>query len=295
VRLFPDRSGELRRRFVLLSPRRSHSGIFCDSAVDASLHRKLLADAQKLRGSVYLEIGAIEHTQLSADGRHLQPDDERSWHLLTLDERGRVAACTRYLSHPDGVSYSDLTVSHSALATSESWGPRFRKAIEAELALARKRRWSYVEMGGWVISKKMRCTSEAVRMVLAAYGLAQLMGGALGIATVTQHGSCPILRRIGGESLLSRGVEMPPYYEPQYKFEMEILRFDSSRPNSRYSAWVDDCRAYLQTVPVICAKPAVKPLEEVRIGAADSFVGGGRSSPQTTSDEPAWEQSTGVA
>jgi len=208
VRLIPGRGGDLRRRFVLLSPRRSHSSVFRSSSVDASLHRQLLADAQRLRGEVYLQIGAIEPSQLSGDERHVQTDDSKSWHLLTLDERGRVAACTRYLSHPSTVSFSELTVSHSALATTEKWGPRFRQAIEAQLALARKRRWSYVEMGGWVISEKMRCTTEAVRMVLAAYGLAQLLGGALGIATVTQHGSSPILRRIGGESLLSRGEQV---------------------------------------------------------------------------------------
>jgi hypothetical protein len=264
--------------------------------VDASLHRQLLADAQKLRGNIYLQIGAIESSQLSGDGRHVQTDDSRSWHLLTLDERGRVAACTRYLSHPSTVLFSDLTVSHSALATAERWGPRFRQAIEAELALARKRRWSYVEMGGWVISEKMRCTTEAVRMVLAAYGLAQLLGGALGIATVTQHGSSPILRRIGGESLLSRGVELPPYYEPQYKFEMEILRFDSSRASSRYSTWVDDCRDYLQTVPVICAKPADKSMEETQIARADSSRHiGMTSSVDAVSEEAAWARSSGVA
>ena len=296
MRLIPCKGGDLRRKFVLLSPRRSHSSFFCDSSVDASLHRQLLADAQRLRGSVYLQIGATESSQLSSDGRHVQADDSRSWHLLTLDERGRVAACTRYLSHPSTVSFSELTVAHSALATDPSWGRRFRQAIEAELALAKKRRWSYVEMGGWVISEKMRCTTEAVRMVLAAYGLAQVLGGALGIATVTQHGSSPILRRIGGESLLSRGVEMPPYYEPQYKYEMEILRFDSSRPNARYSTWVNDCRTFLQTVPVICAKPAQRPLEEIQIAAANSF----RHTDQTPSlDEisgpAAWERSTGVA
>ena len=295
MRLIPGSGVASQRRFVLLSPRRSHSSCFSDSAVDLSLHRQLLADAQRLRGKIYLQIGAIEPSQLSADGRHVQTDDSRSWHLLTLDERGRVAACTRYLSHPNTVSYSELTVSRSAIATSETWGRRFRQAIEAELALARKRQWSYVEMGGWVISEALRCTTEAVRMVLAAYGLAKLLGGALGIATVTQQGSSPILRRIGGESLLSRGVDVPAYYEPQYKYEMEILRFDSSRPNPRYSTWVDDCRAYLQTVPVICAKPADKPLEEIQIAVSNPFRHTGQTSTMDAISEDVWERSTGVA
>ena len=71
MRLIPCKGGDLRRKFVLLSPRRSHSSFFCDSGVDASLHRQLLADAQRLRGSVYLQIGATESSQLSSDGRYL--------------------------------------------------------------------------------------------------------------------------------------------------------------------------------------------------------------------------------
>ena len=295
MRLIPFGGADLKRRFVLLSPRRFHSDCFSDFSVNASLHRRLLADAQKLRGEIALESGVIEPSQLLADGRHVQADDFKSWHLLTLDERGRVAACTRYLSHPNTVSYSELTVSHSALATSATWGQIFRRAIESELALARKRAWSYVEMGGWVIAERLRCTTEAVRMVLAAYGLAQLLGGALGIATVTHFGSSPVLRRMGGESLSSRGMELPPYYEPQYDTEMEILRFDSARPNLRYRAWIEDSKAYLQSVPVICAKAADKTLEETRIAVADPFRHTGQTSTAVGMDEAGWQRSTGVA
>jgi hypothetical protein len=34
---------------------------------------------------------------------------------------------------------------------------------------------------------------------------------------------------------------------------MEILRFDSSRPNPRYRDRIDECRNFLMTVPVIAA------------------------------------------
>jgi hypothetical protein len=95
---------------------------------------------------------------------------------------------------------------------------------------------------------------------------------------------------------MSRGVELPPYYEPQYKFEMEILRFDSSRPSPRYSTWVDDSRDFLQTVPVISAKPAERPLEEIQIAVAGSFRHtDGTSGTGAISDQAAWERSTGVA
>jgi hypothetical protein len=265
--------------------------------VDAALHQQLLVEAQRLRGKIALQEGAVEPWQLSCDGRHIQCADNSSWHLLTLDEHGHVAACTRYLPHSNGVSFFDLTVAHSALATSETWGRKFRHAIEADLALAKKRQWSYVEMGGWVISEKLRCTTEAVRMVLTAYGLAQMFGGALGISTAsTRKGSSSILRRIGGESVFSQGSELPSYFEPHYKCEMEILRFDSSSPNPRYRPWVDDCRKYLETAPVIYAKPGERPLEQIRVAILDRFRHNGQT-PIVASDsaEPAWERTTGVA
>ena len=297
MRLIPGNDARLRRRFILLAPDRCHTVPFSEKKIDSSLHQKLLADAQRLRGMVYLEDGAIEPSQLLADGRHVQPADQASWHLLTLDERGRVAACTRYLPHSNAVTFSELNVSRSAIAQSDDWGRAFRTAIEAELGLARKRRCSYVEMGGWVISEALRCTTEAVRMVLAAYSLAQLFGGALGISTVTtRHGSSSILRRIGGGSLLARGAELPPYFDPHYRCEMEILRFDSERPNPRYRSWIDDCRSHLETVPVICAKASDTALEKIRIAILERFQHTSEASNlETVSAEPVWERSTGAA
>jgi hypothetical protein len=87
---------------------------------------------------------------------------------------------------------------------------------------------------------------------LAVYGLAHNLGGGIGVTNATRrHHSSYILRRIGGGSLIADGVELPAYYEPQFNCEMEILRFDSARPNPRYQAWIDDIRAHLLTTPVI--------------------------------------------
>lgn len=256
MRLLPDSCSGLHRGFVLLAPGRLYTSLFSDVTVDTWWHRKLIADLQRLRGRIYRQDGAIEPWQLSIDGRHVQAADYKAWHLLTLDADGEVAACTRYLPHHHDVSFNELTVSHCALGQSEIWGRMLRNAIESELATARQRRCSYVEMGGWAISEGLRCTTEAIRMVLTAYGLARLLGGALGISTVTtRHSSSSILKRIGGEHLAARGIELPPYYDPQYKCHMEILRFDSECPNPRYRSPVEECRSLLMSVPVVCTDP----------------------------------------
>jgi hypothetical protein len=221
--------------------------------VDSDRHGELLAEAQRLRGQIAVQEGALDTADLTVDGRHIQAADYKSWHLLTVDDHGRIAACMRYLPHRSDALFSDLLISESSIASCKQRGGALRAAVEQELAAANKRKCSYVEMGGWVIAEHFRCTSEALRMVLSAYGLAQLLGGALGLSTATtQRCSSSILKRIGGERLKSGEQEFPPYFDSHYRCEMEIIRFDSTRPNPRYSKWVDYCSRHLRNTTVVC-------------------------------------------
>ena len=104
----PGRSG---CGFVVLAPPQDHSVPFHEIVDDTSRHRRLLADAQRLRGEIYVRDGAIQAWELSADRRHIQPSDALSWHLLKVDERDSVTACIRYRAHRPGASFSDLAVS----------------------------------------------------------------------------------------------------------------------------------------------------------------------------------------
>jgi hypothetical protein len=245
------------RRFFLLAPPQAQPVPFGRIETDAQRHHRLLSNAQRLRGRIYVRDGAVHPWQLSADGRHVQQADDLSWHLLTVDENESVTACIRYLPHAPGVSFRDLTVSRSHIVQSAHLGSSVREAVEAELDCARERGFSYVELGGWAISDELRCTTEALRTLLTVYALAQLQGGALGLTTATtRHHSSSILRRVGGRPLLAGGAELPSYYDSQYKCEMELLGFDSTSPNPRYVDWILECRTALQTVPVISYKPA---------------------------------------
>jgi hypothetical protein len=253
MRLFSLDGSGAHRRNLLLAPTSVQPGPFGDIIVDSSIHHHRLAEAQKLRGRIALQEGAVDPTQLLSDGRHIQPADEQSWHLLTLDAEGQVAACMRYQPHRSDAGFNDLAISRSTLAQSRIWGRDLRKAVEADLRHARLRGCSYVELGGWVISEALRCTTEALRMIATAYAFAQLCGGALGISTAsTQRCSSAILKRIGGQQLQSSGVELPSFYDTHYRCHMEVLRFDSSRPNPRYRKWMDSCRLHLRNVPIIC-------------------------------------------
>ena len=61
-----------------------------------------------------------------------------------------------------------------------------------------------------------------------------------------------VLRRIGGRSLVADGESIPKYYDPEYKCDMEMLRFDSRQPNPKYQTLLKGIRASLLSTPIIC-------------------------------------------
>jgi len=247
------------RQFILIAPAgAAPKGIFNHVEGDPGWRQELLADMQRLRGRLYVQDGAIHEDELTRDGRHVQSIDEESWHLLVLNSRGRVLGCTRYLQHQASTSFNRLRVRAAACAQPAQWAEVLRRAVERELELARRTGFSYVEVGGWALDESLRCSSDALRTVLFTYAWSQLIGGCLGLSTAThRNGSASILRRIGGRPLEWEGVELPPYYDPHYKCEMEVLRFDSRLPSLKYLPVIEEMRSQIPMVPVICGhKPA---------------------------------------
>jgi len=242
---------------VLLSPSKTLvPDCFGRVTADTAQRNKLLVAMQRLRGRVYLEDGAIEAGQLT-DGRHRVDIDEGSWHLLVVGEDEQVRGCVRFHAYPETTRFLQLNVSRSPLAYSEEWGGRLKAAVESELALSRRLDLPCVEIGGWALAEELRGTGEAVRMALAMYSLSQALGGSVGISTVTRrHCSASILRRIGGRSLQHAGLELPPYDDPQFKCEMEVLRFYSWAPNPRYKVWIEEIRQELRAIPVLANESA---------------------------------------
>lgn len=240
------------RKLALLAPCVNAPSVVPDDQLkkEAERYEEMLFKVQRLRGEVYLKDGAVQRHELN-DGRHEMDLDWESWHLLVLDHHDQVLGCARYTPRSNRSRFSELNVSRSSLARSSEWGSRLEAAVESELDLARRRGVPYVELGGWALAESIRGSAEALRMVLAIYGLAQELGGVVGISTATKrHCSASILKRIGGISLEHSGSELPSYFDPQYNCEMEVLRFHSWAPNPRYLPWIDEIKAELRNLGV---------------------------------------------
>jgi hypothetical protein len=241
--------GRSRRRLLLLAPSSTASRFFRVHH-DPQRHGQSIAELQTLRGNVYVQQSSLRSEQLTA-GRHRVSIDEGSWHLLLVDECERICGCLRYRECRNDISYPQLSVSHSALAHCLDWGEQLKTAVQEELAFARRVRLPYVELGGWALARNIRGTSEALRMALGAYALAQLIGGATGIATARQSGSASILRRIGGSALECAGRKLPAYHDPAYRCLIEVLRFCSWEPNPRFRGWIEEIKAELREARVL--------------------------------------------
>ena len=64
------------------------------------------------------------------------------------------------------------------------------------------------------------------------------------------------LPSLGGSPLEAEGSTVPPYYDPKYNCEMEILRFDSRKPNARYAEVIELLREKMANVTVIALPTA---------------------------------------
>jgi hypothetical protein len=246
----------IERRLVVLAPRHGVvPAVFHNLMFDAVQRRRLLADVQRLRGAIYRADGALRQEDLTRDGRHRTPEDDRSWHLV-MTNGGAITASVWYRDHDNTATIDSLRVRDCPLRYANGHDV-IAEAIESELARARRHALRYAEVGGWAVSTASRRTADGLLLALAAFSLGRLFGGALGLTTATvRHCSSTILRRLGGSHLEAGGSPIAPYYDPRYDCTMELLRFDSRRPNARYNGLVELLKGQLARVAVI-ADPAV--------------------------------------
>lgn len=241
-------------RFQLLAPSQTRStvGSFTRSKIDEQLYSHYLSAMQRLRGRIYLSDGAIQSCEVDDDGKFRMRGDKQGWHFLLTDDSDEVIGCARYLVHPNTVCFDQLRIRHCALANHPVWADKVRLAVENDLRWAREHNFSYVEIGGWALAEEWRGTRAALEILVASYALSHLWGGCVGACTATaRHSSSSILRRIGGSSLQLAGEPLPAYEDPQYGCEMELLRFDSCSPSSRFVPLIAQLKSKLSgLVPI---------------------------------------------
>ncbi|MEO8100717.1 MAG: hypothetical protein ABI811_23670 [Acidobacteriota bacterium] len=245
-------------RLVILGPPNANlPGHFKNVVSDPRRHQELIDGVQRLRGNIYVADGAVKPHELSSGGRHVEPADPLAWHIIGIAPDGTPHSCLRHRPQENSARFQDLAVSKSAIANSPEWGAKTKAAVEDDLELARALGVPYLEVGGWAIAPDLRHTSEVLRLTLATYAVWRLMGGALGIGTVTlRHKSASIATRLGGSPLSFNGECLPQYEDPQYGCAMRLLRFSSEEMCPQFVSSVAEMEASLQQTPIILPAPS---------------------------------------
>lgn len=217
-------------------------------SVDPVKHAQILRDVQFMRGEVYREYEPIA-AELLSDGRHRDPLDEKSWHVVLHTPAGHILGSSRYRVIENG--FEDLAVSHSALASSPEYGPLLKAGVERHIQQAISSGVQYGETGMWALRPEARCSTAAVTIALAAFALAKALCSGLGVTTATtQHGYSAILQRLGGSTF----PNLPAYYEPKYGCMVEVVHFDSANLHPRYQARMRRVEEELASCDKICAQ-----------------------------------------
>lgn len=253
IRLLERNIAAIDRHLLLLAPPDAELPSQFDNVTsNSALHALRLRELQQMRGSAYLADGAVSPQQLASDGAHVTPEDDRSWHVLMVNDDGRVIAGAWYLQHAESVRFADLRVRRCPLVRTAEWSEPLRRAVDSDIQRARREGICFAEVGGWAVARQNRCTSSGLLLALATYSLGELLGGTLALTTATfRHSSSAILRRIGGAPLATADATVPPYYDPAYSCDMELLRFDSREPSRRFAGLVQALQERLADVAVL--------------------------------------------
>ena len=237
--------------FKVLAPFRADvPRVLAGARVNEQLHSKFIFEIQIVRGLALRELGNIA-TQLLPDGRHYQPIDFHSWHVLLHNDEGRVMGCARY--RPVTGGFDQLGASQSAIAYSNRYGPLLKAAVESHIRSAKKNKIQYGEAGCWALRREIRGCTAAVNIALMTWTLAHHLGGGMGLTTAsrTNH-SASILRRLGAHRL----ADLPAYYEPKFGSIIEILAFNKDHLDVRFAARLEKLKSEICQLPIICASDA---------------------------------------
>ena len=232
---------------------------FCESVPRLDEYEKLLSSIQQLRGKVYVAEGALEPSMLDFNGRHIDPFDRRSWHVLMRTPDGQVGGALRVTIHRAGCGVSDLAASSCPLFVDPEWKWRSNRILLTFLRRACDAGLHVAETGGWALEEGLRGGRKGALLALSGWAITRLAGGAKGLGIVTTRcGASRLTKYLGGSELRDELGCVPPYFDWRYGCQMEVLEFDSHRVNPIFEALVKALCEYFSGMFV--GQPAETPL-----------------------------------
>lgn len=227
--------------------------LFADSVIGERFstpaeHKAAISDVQRFRGCVYVADGAIPASALDDEGRHYQEFDFENYHLCLRNSDRGIQGSFRLSFYEPEATAEDLRLFELVDRMPTDFVHDCRAALEALFVSSHAEGIHLVEAGGWAVAEELRQSRAAILTPLAGWALCQIKGNALvAAAATTRHHSSAILKRIGGFSLMNDGEELPPFMDDYHGCEMQLLGFDSRKPDPKYEKMVADLKSFLLT------------------------------------------------
>jgi hypothetical protein len=200
-------------------------------------YNAVLGSIQRLRGSVYLEDGALPISAVEPDGRHLSELDEMSYHLTLWN--GKVEGCLRLTPYPHSYPAENYKVFELIRRMPGVQAKIYAAAFKNCLAEWQAKGFQLGETGGLAIAGMYRMNAVSMIIPLAGWSLSRIKKRLVCIASATErNGSAEILRRLGGWRIKHEGVELPPFFDSAYGCDMEFIAFNSETLNPKFEASV---------------------------------------------------------
>ena len=211
-------------------------------------HRAAISEIQRFRGRVYVTDGAIPAGALDEEGRHYQEFDFENYHLCLRDLRRQIRGCLRLRLHEPAVQVRDLRLSEVIERMPAELAELSHRAVTSLFALSQREGIRVGEVGGWAVDEGLRNSRVSVLLPVGCWAVYPLLAHVLAVASTTsRHQSSAILKRIGGFPLVNAGKELPRFMDDYHGCEMELLGFDSRKPDPKYEKIVADLKGFLLT------------------------------------------------
>lgn len=239
-----------KQALCLLAPAGGPLDGFQNVIYDRERYQSLLSEAQRLRGRVYLDDGAISADDLDSQQCYVVKDDSLSWHILLRDSTGLVVAVSRMLffSHSNGpVPIDKLHAAQLIERTSELVRAKYLCALQQFASPSCDCAPYFVECGGLAIASEMRASRNTSIFLSTYWALSRFIGAARGVGAATErNSSADILRRFGGFSIPTQnGGSIEPFYDSVYDCMMELQGFASDILDPTLEPTVQDIQEFL--------------------------------------------------
>jgi hypothetical protein len=209
-------------------------------------HCDAISEVQRFRGRVYFADSAIPASALDEKGRHSQDFDFENYHLCLRKLDGRIVACLRMRLHERAAEVRDLWLHDLITRMHPELTESCYAALNSLFELSKRDNVRIGEVGGWAVDAEFRNQRVSTLLPIAGWSLYQLIGDALVVASATtRHHSSAILKRIGGFALMLEDEQLPSFMDDFHGCEMELLGFDSRRPDPKYKKLVAELKELL--------------------------------------------------